>query len=129
MLLNSALNFHSLLTGNIVRIHCKDTLANALYRNDRCSLPELHNIRKDKMRQKAECRSFTEGVTRTDNWASASEYLHLYSMGFVYTSWTVEIDQVEVYIGYGSYCSIKLCVDNLHRKEAFYCFPKIREKR
>ena len=91
-------------------------------------LQELHNTHKDKMRQKAECCSFAEGGTCTGNWASAFKYLHLCSMGFLYTLWTVEIDQVEVYIGYGGYCGIKLCIDNLHLNETFCCFPKIREK-
>jgi len=49
-------------------------------------------------------------------------------MGILYTLWTVEIDQAEVYLGYGSYCSIKLYIANLHFNGKFYYFQKIREK-
>lgn len=128
VLLNSALNLYSLLTDNIIHVHCKDTCASIIQRNDRCSLRELHNVHKDNMRQKADCCSLTEGGTCTDNWASPFKYLHLYSTWFLYTLWTVEIEQVEVYTGYGSYCGIKLCIDNLRFNEKFYYFPKIREK-
>ena len=62
--------------------------------------------------------------TLTTGLQTFKRYFDLYSVWLLYTVWTVEIERMEAYIGYGGYCGIKLCIYNLHFNEKFYYFSK-----
>ena len=66
--------------------------------------------------------------TLTTGLQTFKRYFDLYSVWLLYTVWTVEIERMEAYIGYGAIAVLSSVFITYILMRNFIIFPKIREK-